>query len=76
VVVTDPTDVAHWGVFLTTKEISDTTAKVQVRTAIANESTVEAGLSVLTTLLDRTGKIVGTAQSPIQVAGFVSGRSA
>jgi beta-galactosidase len=68
VVITNPTHVAHWGVFVTTPEVSDTTAKVQVRTAIANESAADAGLSVQTTLLDRTGKTVGTAQSSVQVA--------
>jgi beta-galactosidase len=67
VVVTNPTHVAPGGVFVTTPDVSGTTAKVQVRTTIANESIADAGLSVQTTLLDRTGKSGGTVQSSVPV---------
>ena len=40
VVVTDPTHVAHWGVFVTTPEATSTSAKVSIRTRVANESSV------------------------------------
>jgi beta-galactosidase len=56
VVVTDPTHVAHWGVFITTPEVSEMAAKVQVRTTVANESNATAGVTVQTTLLDRSGQ--------------------
>jgi beta-galactosidase len=66
VIVTDSTHVGHWGVFVTSPEISETAAKIQVRTNIANES-VAADLTVQTTLLDQTGRLVGTAQSRAKV---------
>ena len=69
VVVTDPTHIAHWGVFVTTPAVSDTTATVQVRTRVANESGTDAGLNLETTLLDRAGNTVGNAQSLVHVSG-------
>ncbi len=68
VVVTDPAHVAHWGVFLTTPEVSNAAAKVQVRTKVANESAADADLILQTTLRDRDGNTVGTAQSPLQLS--------
>ena len=68
VVVTEPTHVAHWGVFVTTPEVSSKEAKVSVRALVANESATEAALTVQTLLVDRAGKTVGSAQSEITVA--------
>ena len=68
VVVTEPIHVAHWGVFVTTPEASASAAKVLARVTVANETTAEAGLTVQTILMDRAGKSVGSAQSPVTVA--------
>jgi len=68
VIVTDPTHVAHWGVFVTTPEVSPTLAKVSVRTRVANESAQPSSLTVETTLLDKSGNKVGAAQSSLAVA--------
>lgn len=65
VVVTDPVHVAHWGVFVTTPEATDTSAKVSIRTRVANETSREAGVTVETTLLDKAGKKIGSAQSKV-----------
>jgi beta-galactosidase len=68
VVVTNPTHVAHWGVFVTTPEVSGTTAKVRVQTKLVNESIENAALSLETTLVDRNGNKVGSAQVSAEVA--------
>jgi len=68
VVVTDPTHVAHWGVFVTTPEISNTTAKVALHTRVANESAEVAAVIVETTLFDKAGKKVGVAQTKLTIA--------
>ncbi len=60
VIVTNPSHVAHWGVFVTTPEVTDTTGKVQVHTTLANESDADAGLTVQTTLINRAGDAVGS----------------
>jgi beta-galactosidase len=67
VVVTNPTHVTHWGVFIDTPVISEKTATVQVHTTVINESAAHAGLTLQTTLLDRTGQTVGSAESPVQL---------
>ncbi len=68
VVVTDPVHVAHWGVFVTTPEVSSTTAKAMVRTRVANEAAGQAGVTVETTILDRAGKKAGGAKAVLTVA--------
>ncbi|HET6206627.1 MAG TPA: glycoside hydrolase family 2 TIM barrel-domain containing protein [Terracidiphilus sp.] len=68
VLVTDPTHVAHWGVFVTTPEASSTSAKISVRTRVANESDSQAGVTVETTLFDKAGNKAGSAQSKLTIA--------
>ena len=68
VVVTDPTHVAHWGVFVTTPEATSTSASVSLRTRVANESSAAAGITLETKLLDKSGNIVGSAQSNLSIA--------
>lgn len=41
VIVTEPTHVAHWGVFVSSPEVSTTSAKISIQTRVANESTSE-----------------------------------
>ena len=68
VVVTGPTHVAHWGVFVTTPKVSNTSAKVAVRTRVANESTAQSAVTVETTLINAAGKKAGTAKSTLTIA--------
>jgi len=67
VVVTDPTHVAHWGVFVTTSEATSTSAKVSIRTRVANESSGVAGVTVESVLLDTKGNKIGSAQSKLNI---------
>ena len=67
VIVTDPTHVAHWGVFVTTPEVSNSSAKVSIHTRVANESALPAGVTVETTLFDRAGNKSGSAQSKLTI---------
>ena len=68
VVVTDPIHVAHWGVFVTTPEISNGQAKISVHTRVANESSAPAGITVQTTVTGPAGGAGGSAQSALSVA--------
>lgn len=65
VVVTEPTHIAHWGVFVTTPEETDASANVAVRTRVLNESSATAEVTVETSLLDKVGNNVGAAQSKL-----------
>ncbi len=68
VVVTNPAHVAHWGVFVATPEVSPARATVLLRTTVTNESRSDSNLSLQTTLFDRSGHEVGSAQAPLDVA--------
>jgi len=67
VVVTEPTHVAHWGVFVATPEVSRAAAEVSVSTRVANESAEAAALTLETTLFDETGQAAGNAESSVTV---------
>ena len=75
-VVTDPTHVAHWGVFVTTPEATGMLAKVSVRTRVANESSGAVRLTVETALLDKMGNEIGSAQSVLNIAAGKEDESA
>ncbi len=68
VVATDRVHVAHWGVFVSTPEATGESAKVSVRTRVANESKSDTNVTVETTLLDKAGKKVGVAHSKLDLA--------
>ena len=66
VVVTDPTHVAHWGVFVTTPEAESASAKVAIQTRVANEASTAAAVTVETTLLDKNGKKIGNSRIKLE----------
>lgn len=68
VIVTNATHIAHWGVYITTPEVSSTSAKVSLRARVANESKQQDGVNVETALFDKAGNQVGNAQSKLNVA--------
>ena len=61
VVVTEPTHVAHWGVFVITPKAESASAKVVIQTRVANEAPTAAAVTVETTLLDKIGEKIGNA---------------
>ena len=67
-VVTDPTHVAHWGVFVTTPNASESAATVSIQTRLANDSADSSAVTVKTTLYDRAGHEAGTKESTLMVA--------
>ena len=68
VVVTDPTHVAHWGVFVTTPKISEESARVSIQTKVENESPRSTSVMLETTLYDRSGHEAGKAGSTLTIA--------
>lgn len=67
VIVTDPTHVDQWGVFVTTLEASNAAAKIAIRTQVADESSAPAQVTVETVLLDKSGNEAGSAQSQLSI---------
>ncbi|HEY6491469.1 MAG TPA: glycoside hydrolase family 2 TIM barrel-domain containing protein [Terracidiphilus sp.] len=76
VVVTGPTHVAHWGVFITTPEATSRSAQVVISTRVADQVAEPAGVTVETTLLDGRGNTIGTAQSKLMIASGEEGEAA
>jgi beta-galactosidase len=61
--VTDSLHVAHWGTYVTTPEITETSAVVRLRTTLRNESAKERTCSVHTRIVDPEGHTVAEAAS-------------
>ena len=68
VVVTDPTHVAHWGVFVTSPKVSNESATVAIQTRITNDSSNSSAVTVETTLYDRAGHEAGNGNSTLAIA--------
>ncbi len=65
--VTDMVNIAHWGVAITTPEVSSKKATVQIKTVVKNETNLMQSIVVETKLLDENSKKVGTSQVAIEV---------
>src|SRR5579859_2432829 len=62
-VVTEPTHIDHWGVFVTTPEVSEDAAKVKLHTQVRNESKADVKVVVRTVLTGPTGAPAGEIES-------------
>lgn len=68
VVVTEPVHIAHWGVFVTTPQVSSNSATIVAQTQLVNDAAARTNLTLETMLVDRTGKTVGVARSSMDFA--------
>jgi beta-galactosidase len=59
-VTTGPVHVAHWGTYLTTPDVSDSSATVALRTQIRNGNTLAAQVTIETQILDESGNQVSS----------------
>lgn len=64
----DPVHVDHWGTYVTTPEITETEAKVRVRTQIKNAAKASREVVLTSTLLDPTGEVVAERQTVETIA--------
>lgn len=65
--VTEPVHVAHWGVAITTPQVSDASATVQVKTRIANETNQVQRIVLSTNLKGKNKPKVGSQQTEIEI---------
>jgi beta-galactosidase len=61
--IADLVHVAHWGVYITTLEISDASATVNIRTKVENESNAEQAVTLQTHIIAPDGKEIGTLKA-------------
>ncbi|MBN1817120.1 MAG: DUF4982 domain-containing protein [Sedimentisphaerales bacterium] len=65
--ICDPVHVAHWGTFVTTPQVNDSSATVQVSTTIENHLDAEAKIQVEAILFDPSGQPVVRARKDYTV---------
>lgn len=69
----DPVHIDHWGIYISTPEVSVQKALVKIQTSVLNESPKASSVTVETTVLDPAGKIVGNSQSKLTIAAGKNG---
>ncbi|MCL5278801.1 MAG: DUF4982 domain-containing protein [Planctomycetes bacterium] len=57
--ICQPVHLAHWGVYVTTPEVTDTSATVRVRSTVENHLGAASQITLITTLLDPDGRPIG-----------------
>jgi beta-galactosidase len=65
-VITDPVHVTWYGTFVTTPQVSATSATVKVKTEIKNDGTAAANFKVRSIIVDSTGAQVTSFESAVQ----------
>jgi beta-galactosidase len=58
--------VRQWGIFVSTPEVSETQATIHAQVTVTNEFGTPCEVFLNISVLDPAGKIVGTAQTPLQ----------
>lgn len=71
----DPVHVEHWGVTVTTPQVSDASAVVNVRTEVRNHTGEKVALSLKTTLIDPQGEAVAEAITALSVKATGTGEA-
>ena len=61
--ITSPVHVAHWGTFVTTPQVAEAASIVQVKTRVQNEGKTAATCTLSTSVLDRDGKVLQSAET-------------
>jgi beta-galactosidase len=67
--VTNPIHVVHWGVGISTPEVSSKKATVQVKTVVKNETSLSQSVVVKTRLFDQNNKATGENQTKAELEG-------
>lgn len=65
-ITSSPVYVAQWGTFVTTPVVSEKEAAVNVLTTIANDTPEKSNLSILSAVLDDSGKEVATQKQSVK----------
>jgi len=73
--ICEPVHLAHWGTFVTTPQVSDSSARVRIQTGIRNFLQEDAAISIAVTILDSAVKSVARAGRDLTVPGEGSGET-
>lgn len=67
-IVTDPVHVAHWGVAITTPDVTSQKATVQVKTRVKNETSLAQRVTLKTSLWNEASKRAGSNDVKVDLA--------
>jgi beta-galactosidase len=67
--ITGNARVSQWGTYITTPEVTDAKATVNIRTQLENRGSQAAKLTLETALLDASGKQVGRSTADVEIPG-------
>jgi beta-galactosidase len=65
--ITGPVDVARWGTYITTPEVSDVQSSIAVKTEVRNQLNSERKITLQTSVLDAAGKVVARASDDASI---------
>ena len=63
----DPLHIAHWGTFVTTPEVKENAAKVNVKTTVKNESSRARSSALVTTIVDVDGNELAEVETTKEI---------
>ena len=66
--ITNKVHVAYWGTFVTTPQVDMNSSIVQIKTKVQNEAKDDATCTLATSILDRDGKVIQTAEASQSIA--------
>lgn len=58
--ITDPLHIASWGTFVTTPEVSEDSAVIQIETSVVNRSSASRNVSLQSEIIAPDGRVVGS----------------
>jgi len=64
---TDKVHVENWGVYITTPQVSNTAATIQIKTAVTNQQSTQSNINFVTTIIDADGKTIKQTQKQLQL---------
>jgi beta-galactosidase len=65
-IVTNPVHIEHWGVFVSTPQVTPALATVHIQTTVTNSSNTTQSIGIETSLYDSDGKLAASGTSPAQ----------
>lgn len=68
-IICEPMHVAHWSTYITTSQVNDRSATVQVRSSVENHLNAESAIRVEIVLLDPDGQVVAASTKDYTVPG-------
>lgn len=66
-VVTNPVHIVQWGVYVSTSQVSEKKATINLQTKVINETSSPNSIVIETTIVDPSGKIVKSAESKLAI---------